>query len=58
VWDKTIIDRQDDLRNWADLLWRVVNDKRIRKIFTYANNHYSGHGPATVKLFWDLWNKK
>ena len=19
---------------------------------------YAGHGPATVKLFWDLWNKK
>src|SRR6267142_1257765 len=58
MWDKTIIDRQDDLRNWAELLWRVVNDKRILKIFAYANNHYSGHGPATVKLFWDSWNRK
>ena len=19
---------------------------------------YAGHGPATAKLFWDLWNKK
>jgi hypothetical protein len=19
---------------------------------------YAGHGPATLKLFWDLWNKK
>jgi len=58
TWDQTIIDRQADLRNWADLLWRLVNDKGIRKIFAYANNHYAGHGPATVKLFWDLWNKK
>ena len=41
TWDKTIIDRQDDLGKWADLLWRLVNDKRIREIFAYANNHYT-----------------
>jgi hypothetical protein len=35
----------------------MVNDKRIRKLFAYANNHYAGHGPATVKLFTDLWDK-
>ena len=58
TWDRTIIDRQEDLRNWVDLLRRLINDKRIRKTFAYANNHYAGHGPGTVKLFWDLWNKK
>jgi hypothetical protein len=21
-------------------------------------NHYAGHGPATAKLFMDLWDKK
>jgi uncharacterized protein YecE (DUF72 family) len=55
TWDKAIIDRQDDLRRWVELLRRLVTDKRIRKIVAYANNHYAGHGPATVKLFWDLW---
>jgi len=24
------------------------------KIFAYANNHYAVHGPATVKIFYDL----
>ena len=24
----------------------------------FSNNHYAGHGPATAKLFMDLWNKK
>jgi uncharacterized protein YecE (DUF72 family) len=56
TWDKAIIDRQEDLRNWVDLLRRLINDKRIRKTFAYANNHYAGHGPGTVRLFWDLWN--
>ena len=27
-------------------------------VFAYANNHYAGHGPATVKLFWDLFEKR
>jgi len=58
TWDRTIVDRQEDLRNWVDLLRRLINDKRIRKTFAYANNHYAGHGPGTVKLFWDLWDNK
>jgi hypothetical protein len=51
------VDRESDLRRWVDLLRRLVTDKRIRKIVAYANNHYAGHGPATVKLFWDLWSR-
>jgi uncharacterized protein YecE (DUF72 family) len=41
TWGKPIIDRQDDLRNWVDLLRRLVTDKRIRKLIAYANNHYA-----------------
>jgi uncharacterized protein YecE (DUF72 family) len=58
TWDKAVIDRQEDLRNWVDLLRRLINDKGIRKTFAYANNHYAGHAPATLKLFSDLWSKK
>jgi uncharacterized protein YecE (DUF72 family) len=58
IWDKTVVDRTSDLRNWADLLREMVMNKKLRKLFCYANNHYAGHGPATVKLFMDLWDKK
>jgi len=57
TWDKPIIDREGDLRRWVNLLRSLVMDKRIRKILAYANNHYAGHGPSTVKLFWELWSK-
>jgi len=56
TWDKTIVDRADDLRNWADLFRQFVS--RNLKVYAYANNHYAGHGPGTVKLFWDMWKKK
>jgi uncharacterized protein YecE (DUF72 family) len=55
-WDKTIIDRTDDLRNWAGLFRQFVS--RNLKVYAYANNHYAGYGPGTVKLFWDEWKKK
>ena len=56
TWDKTVVDRQSDLKSWVVVLRRPVEDKRIRKIFAFANNHYAGHAPATVKQFWELWN--
>ena len=58
TWDKTIIDREIDLKNWVELLRCLVTDKGVRKILAFMNNHYSGDAPAGVKLFLDLWNKK
>jgi uncharacterized protein YecE (DUF72 family) len=58
TWDMTIVDRSSDLKNWVDLLKEMVNTKKIMKMFAYANNHYAGHGPATVKLFTELWDKR
>jgi uncharacterized protein YecE (DUF72 family) len=58
TWDKTVVDRKNDLKKWAEVLRWMVFNKDIRKMFAFANNHYAGHGPATVKMFWDLWEKK
>jgi uncharacterized protein YecE (DUF72 family) len=58
TWDKVIVDRKSDLKKWVDLLKEMVMNKKLRKLLAFANNHYAGHGPATVKLFWELWNKK
>ncbi len=56
TWDKTIINRTDDLQNWAGLFRQFVS--RNLKIYAYANNHYAGHAPDTVKVFCDMWEKK
>jgi len=56
TWDKTVTDRQADLTSWVVVLRRLVEDKRIRKVFAFANNHYAGHAPATVKQFIELWD--
>src|SRR6266705_1874656 len=56
TWDKVIVDRREDLTHWVDLFRQFVS--RDLKIFAYANNHYAGHGPNTVKLFWQLYDEK
>jgi uncharacterized protein YecE (DUF72 family) len=42
----TVIDRREELLRWADFLRPVV--ARPGEHFVFANNHYAGHGPATV----------
>jgi uncharacterized protein YecE (DUF72 family) len=56
TWDRTILDRRADLINWIELFRQFLS--RNLTIFAYANNHYAGHGPGTVKLFWELYNRK
>jgi uncharacterized protein YecE (DUF72 family) len=58
VWDKTVVDRKDDLKHWVDILQELIFNKKLRKTFLFANNHYAGHGPATAALFMDLWERK
>ena len=58
TWNKTVIDRQADLRSWVVVLRRLVEDKSIRQIFAFANNHYAGHAPATVRMFRELWERR
>jgi uncharacterized protein YecE (DUF72 family) len=53
---ETVIDRTDDLKNWAALFRQFL--LRNLKVYPYAHNHYAGHGPGTVKWFWDMWEKK
>jgi uncharacterized protein YecE (DUF72 family) len=54
TWDKTIVDRAQQLKTWVDYLQPIK--KRGVTIFAYANNHYAGHGPATVAQFLEMWN--
>ena len=56
VWDKTIVDRRTALSHWVDYCYQTT--RRGIKVYAYANNHYAGFAPATVALFWELWEKQ
>jgi uncharacterized protein YecE (DUF72 family) len=56
IWDKEVIDRSESMRNWVEVCYRI--QKRGVTIFAYANNHYSGFAPGTLKMFLNFWNEK
>jgi uncharacterized protein YecE (DUF72 family) len=53
VWNRTLIDRTGDLREWIKILSDV--GRRVDIMFAYANNHYGGYAPDTIEMFRSLW---
>ena len=56
TWDRTVVDRIHKLSSWVDYCQQV--QRRGVTIFAYANNHFGGHAPATVRQFRELWCSK
>jgi uncharacterized protein YecE (DUF72 family) len=56
TWDKTVVDRTTELSSWVDYCYEIR--KRGVLIYAYANNHFSGHAPATIEQFRKLWRAK
>jgi uncharacterized protein YecE (DUF72 family) len=56
TWDKTIVDRSTELSSWVDFCYQVR--KRGVLIYAFANNHFSGHAPATIEQFRSIWQSK
>jgi uncharacterized protein YecE (DUF72 family) len=55
-WDKVVVNRTEELSSWVDFCYQTR--QRGVTVYAYANNHFQGHGPATVAKFIELWNKK
>ncbi|NJN14126.1 MAG: DUF72 domain-containing protein [Planctomycetes bacterium] len=47
TFDRLVLDKSEDLDLWATLL-REIREK-VPKTYAFANNHYAGHGPATIR---------
>lgn len=54
-WSETALDREDDMRRWAEPLRRRA--EAGTGVLAYFNNHYAGFAPASVELFVRLWNE-
>ncbi len=47
TFDRIVIDQGDSLARWAELLQGVRG--RVQDVYVFANNHFAGHGPATIR---------
>jgi uncharacterized protein YecE (DUF72 family) len=45
--DRIVVDRSSNLQRWGELLRGLGT--RVPETYAYANNHYAGHGPATIR---------
>jgi uncharacterized protein YecE (DUF72 family) len=45
--DRAVIDRSARLKRWAKLLNELIPN--VHDAYMYANNHYAGFGPQTIR---------
>jgi uncharacterized protein YecE (DUF72 family) len=56
IWNQTIVDRTEELREWVKILRGV--SRQVKIMFAYANNHFGGYASDTVELFKRLWTQE
>ena len=49
------MNRNAEMMEWVEVSRRI--HKRRIMTYAYANNHFAGFAPDTVKLFQKLWEK-
>ncbi len=47
TFDRIVLDQSSRLERWASLIRHLV--ERVPEVYVFANNHYAGHGPATIR---------
>jgi len=49
--DRVVVDKDASLDRWASTLVSLATSQThpVREVHAYANNHYQGHGPATIR---------
>jgi len=52
TWGEEVVDNSDRLKRWAAVLQRLAD--RAIESYIFANNHYSGHAPATARRLRDM----
>ena len=47
TFDRLVLDQTARIRRWAESLQEFLS--KVRVAYVYANNHFAGHGPATIR---------
>jgi uncharacterized protein YecE (DUF72 family) len=52
TWDKIIINREHETQVWVRYVRQFLHRGDI--VYAFYNNHYAGHGPGSIALFYKL----
>jgi len=54
-WDHLVVDRTQDTRDWAAVVRQFL--ARDLTVYGFYNNHYAGHSPGSIALFYNIWQQ-
>jgi uncharacterized protein YecE (DUF72 family) len=54
-WDRLVVDRTQDTTLWVALIRQLL--ARRLAVYGFYNNHYAGHSPGSLALFYEIWNR-
>jgi uncharacterized protein YecE (DUF72 family) len=54
-WDRLVVDRQQDTTAWAMVVRQLL--ARHLAVYGFYNNHYAGHSPGSIALFYETWQR-
>ena len=54
-WDRLVIDRRQDTEAWVAVVRQLL--ARHLPVYGFYNNHYAGHSPGSIGLFYDIWKR-
>jgi len=54
-WDRLVVDRRQDTAAWVALIRELL--ARQLPVYGFYNNHYAGHSPSSIGLFYEIWQK-
>jgi uncharacterized protein YecE (DUF72 family) len=55
TWDRLVVDRRQDTEMWVAVSRQLL--ARHLAVYGFYNNHYAGHSPSSIALFYDIWNR-
>ena len=56
TFDKIVVNQEIPLKRWALLLEKLLG--RVPLAWVFANNHFAGHAPATVRTLREMVGKE
>jgi uncharacterized protein YecE (DUF72 family) len=54
-WDRLVVDRRRDTALWVGVIRQFL--ARQIAVYGFYNNHYAGHSPGSIALFYELWSR-
>jgi uncharacterized protein YecE (DUF72 family) len=54
-WDRLVVDRRQDTATWVAVVREFL--ARHLPVYGFYNNHYAGHSPSSIGLFYEIWQK-